>query len=127
MDAPAGSTSDASLGELFGRLVDDGREVVRSEAGFYKAVALYRLGKAKTGLVALGAGIVLAHMAAVALTIGLVLGAATLIGPLGGGLAVAALLGLGGFLLIRQGASKLAVLGGDSEEQKAIEAGERLG
>jgi hypothetical protein len=123
--APAGDTTDGSLGELFGRLVGEGREVARSEASFYKALASYRLGKAKGGLIALGAGIVFAHMGAIALTIGLVLAVATLIGPLGAGLAVAAALGLVGFLLVRYGAARLTVLSGDAEERAAISAGER--
>lgn len=126
MDARVENPADASLSELFGRLVDDGKTLVRSEVGLYKEVALYRAGKARGGVAAIGAAVGLCLVALVALTMGLVLGLATLVGPLAAGLIVASAAGLVAFLLIRYGAGKMKALGGDEEEKAAIAAGERL-
>lgn len=116
---------DKPIGELFGQLVDDGRELVRAELGLYKKVALYRAGKAKTGAVALVAGGFIAYAGLIAFMVGLVLGLANLVGPVAGGLIVLAVSGLVAFLLVRFGAAKLAALGGDADEKAAIAAGER--
>jgi hypothetical protein len=117
--------TDRPIGELFGQLVDDGRDLVRAELGLYKKVALYRAGKAKSGAVALAAGGFIAYAGLIAFLVGIVMGLAPLVGPVLGGLIVLAVTGLVGFLLIRAGAAKLAALGGDPEEKAAMAAGER--
>jgi len=125
LDARVENPADASLNELFGRLVDDGKTLVRSEVGLYKEVARYRAGKVKGGAAAIGAAVAFGLMALLALTMGLVLGLATLAGPLGAGLIVAGVAGLVAFLLVRYGAGKMKALAGDPEEKAAIAAGER--
>ena len=117
--------TDRPIGELFGQLVDDGRDLVRAELGLYKKVALYRARKAKTGAVALAAGGFIAYAGLIAFLVGIVMGLAPLVGPVLGGLIVLAVTGLVGFLLIRFGAAKMAALGGDPDEKAAIAAGER--
>jgi hypothetical protein len=47
------------------------------------------------------------------------------LGPIGAGFAVLVVTGIIGFLLVRYGAAKLAVLGGDDEEKTALKAGEQ--
>ena len=124
MDGPAGDPSEESIGDLFGRLVDDGRAYARAEVELYRQVALHRAGRARTGLIALAAGAVLLLSSLTALIFGLVLGLAALIGPLLAGLAIAAALALAGYVLIRFGISGLKALAGDESERQARNRGE---
>ena len=116
---------DSSIGDLFHQLVDDGRHYVGAEVSLYKEIALYRVGKARTGLIALAAGAVLALAGLVAAVVGLVIGLAVLIGPVAAGLVIGAVAGLAAFLLIRFGTRKLTALSGDAEERAAIGTRER--
>lgn len=125
MDAPAEDPQAESIGDLFGRLAEDGRAYAQAELGLYKEIALHRAGKARSGLIALVAGGVLLFCAAIALLFGLVLGLATLIGPLLAGLAVAAVLALASYVLIRTGAAGMRALQGGPEEAEALKRGER--
>lgn len=125
MDSPAGKETD-SLGDLFGRLADDGRAFVKAEADLYKAIALRRADKAKIGAAALVVGALLLLAALVVLLVGLALALAPLVGPGLAGLIVAAAAALIGYLLIRYGAGKMAALGGDREEKDALAAAEKM-
>ena len=116
--------NDAQIGELFGQLVNDGRNLVRAEADLYKKIALYRVGKAKAGAVALVVGGLLAYAGLIAFMVGLVFGLANLVGPVAAGAIVLVATCIISFLLIRFGASKLAALGGDADERAALAAGE---
>jgi hypothetical protein len=124
LDGPAGDPRDESIGDLFGRLIDDGRAYAKAEIDLYRRIALHRAGRARTGLVALVAGGVLLLSSLIALTFGLVLGLADWIGPLLAGLAIAALLALAGYALIRFGVSGLKALAGDEAERDALSRGE---
>jgi hypothetical protein len=124
LDSPAGKGSESSLGDLFGRLADDGRAFVKAEADLYKTIALRRADKAKYGLAALVAGALLLEAALIVLLVGLALALSLHIGPVLGGLVVAAAAGLGGYLLIRWGAARMTALSGDQEEKAALAAGE---
>lgn len=126
MDARVEQPVDSSIGDLFGQLVDDGRNLVRAEVGLYKEVALYRAGKAKIGIIALVAGGLLAYAGLIAALVGLVMGLADLVGPVFGGLIVLAVAGIVAFLLVRFGLGKVAAISGDEEEKSAIAAGERM-
>ncbi len=125
--ADAGEPRDESIGELLGRLADDGRAFVKAEIGVYKAIAARRAARAKRGLIALAIGAVLLVSALTALLLGLVLWLATLIGPLLAGLAVAAILVLVGFVLVRIGMTGLKALGGDEAEREALARGDDRG
>ena len=125
MDARTQNPTESSISDLFGQLVDDGRNLVRAEVGLYKEVALYRAGKAKSGAVALAAGGALAFAGLIAFLVSLVMGLAPLVGPVLGGVIVLAVAGGIGFLLIRKGAAKMAALSGDEEEKAALAIGER--
>jgi hypothetical protein len=126
LDAPAGDPRDDSIGDLFARMIDDGRAYAKAEVGVYREIVRHRAGKAKAGLIALVAGVVLLLSSLTALLLGLVLGLATLIGPLLAGLAVAAVLAGIGYFLVRQGLAGLGALGGDEEERAALKRGETL-
>ncbi len=117
--------ADASIGDLFHQLADDGKSYARAEANLYKQIARYRLGKAKNGIIALAATWFLLNAALIAFFVGLMMGLADLIGPVAGGLAVLAITGILGFFLVRYGIGKLSVLGGDAEEKAALKAGEQ--
>jgi hypothetical protein len=119
----ANDPAEASIGDLFHQLVEDGREYASAEANLYKQIALYRIGKAKNGIIALVAGGFLAYAALIAFLVGLVIGLADLIGPVLGGLVVLVVGGGIGFMLIRYGAGKMSALGGDNDERAALRRG----
>ena len=124
MDAPADDPREESIGDLFGRLADDGRAYAKAEIELYRQIALHRAGRARAGLIALVAGGVLLLSSLTALILGLVLWLAALIGPLLAGLAIAALLALTGYLLVRFGLVRLRALKGGAEEAEALKRGE---
>lgn len=117
--------AEASVADLFHKVVDDGRGLISAEVNLYKQIAAYRASKAKNGIIALGAAVFLLNAALVAFFVGLVMGLADLIGPVLAGLAVLVVTGIIGFLMVRYGIGKLAVLGGDREEKAALKAGEQ--
>jgi len=117
---PEGDPNEESIGALFGRLAEEGRAYAKAELAVYREVARRRLARARAGLIALIAGVLLLVSALTALILGLVLWLAGLIGPLLAGLAVAALLVLFGFVLVRLGVRGLKALGGDAEERAAL-------
>ena len=125
MDAPAGRSSEPSIGELFGRLAEDGKAYARAEIGLYKAIAARRVGRARNGAIALVAALLLVNAALIALLVGFAMQIGEWIGPALGGLAVFLIVGIVGFLLVRYGAAKLGALGGDPEERAALAAGEK--
>lgn len=126
MDARVDPEAEASIGELFGRLVEDGRAVARTEAALYRQIAAYRFAKAKSGIAALVVAALLLNAALVVLLVGVALGLAAKVGPLGGSLVVVAAVAIIAFFLVRYGASKVKALSGDPEEKAALAAGERL-
>ena len=124
MDSPVGDPREESIGDLVGRLIEDGRSYARAEIGLIKEIARHRAGRARTGLILLVGGAVLLLSSLTALVLGLVLGLAALTGPLLAGVIVAAALAGTGFLLVRIGLKGLKALSGDEEEKKAIARGE---
>src|SRR3546814_8849499 len=65
-------SSDVCSSDL--QLVDEGRNVASAEANLYKQIALYRIGKARTGAIALAAGGFLAFAGLIAALVGLLMG-----------------------------------------------------
>jgi hypothetical protein len=122
--ADSGEPREESIGELLGRLAEDGRAFVKAEIGVYKAIAARRAARARNGLIAMAVGALLMIASITALLLGLVLWLATLIGPLLAGVAVAALLVLTGFVLVRVGIAGLKALGGDEGEREALSRGD---
>ena len=124
MDAPAQDPREESIGDLFGRLIEDGRSYARAEIDLLKEIARHRAGRARTGLILLVAGAVLLLSSLTALILGLVLGLAALTGPVLAGIIIAAALAGTGYLLVRFGFAGLRALGGDEEERHAVARGE---
>ncbi|WP_158702995.1 phage holin family protein [Allosphingosinicella vermicomposti] len=116
--ASAGQRPDDGIGDLVSRLIEDGKSYARAEVNLAKAIAQHRAGKAKSGAVLLCAGIALLLAGFIGLIVGIVMGLAPLIGPVLAGVAVLVVTGLIGFLLIRAGARKLAVIGSGSDEER---------
>ena len=77
---------EAPLGELVGRLIDQGKGYARAEAGLVKAIATAKVDAVKlpVALLAVALLFVIAGVVVFCMTIALAL--ATLIGPLAGGL-----------------------------------------
>jgi hypothetical protein len=124
MDMQTSRPEEPSIGDLFGRLADDAKTYVRAEADLYKAVALHRVGAARNGVIALVAALFLLNAALVTLVVCFALGLAPVLGPVLAGLIVFAVVAVICLFLVRFGASRLKVLGGDEEERKVL-AGEK--
>lgn len=126
MDAPT-TNGAGSIGDLFGRLADDGRAFVRAEAGLYKTIAKRRAGKAAGGAAALAAALFLVNAGLVTLVVCIALALVPMMGPLLAGLVTFAGTGLIAFVLVRYGMARMQALSGDAEERDALAAGEQLG
>lgn len=77
---------EAPIGELFGRLIDDGKAYAQAEVDLVRARAEGQVSRAKLPII-LGAGAIAFGFASViAVVLTMVLALAALLGPLGGGL-----------------------------------------
>jgi len=93
--ASAGLDQDEQpIGELFGRLIDQGKGYARAEVGLAKAVATAKADAIKLPAILLGAALLFAIAGVVVFCMTIALALATLIGPLAGGL-VATLIAFG--------------------------------
>lgn len=117
---------DETIGDLVGRLVEDGRDYAKAEFEFYRAIAEYRAVRARRAVVMLAIGWFLLIAAMSALTIGAMIALSLTIGPLLAGLAVFVPLALVGYGLAHYGWAGMRGLGRDSAEAEAIERGSRL-
>ena len=100
MDAPHEKREDETIGDLFGQLIEDGGDLVRAEVNVYRRLALLRLAQSRTPIILAICGLWLVQASVVALLVGLVLGLAPWIGPVGAGVVVTLVaLGAGGLLL----------------------------
>ncbi len=73
--------TEESIGALIGRLVEDGKGYARAEIGYYRTLAVSKLGEARSGVILGVAALVIALCAVTALLVGLILSLATLVGP----------------------------------------------
>jgi len=93
--ASAGLDQDEPpIGELFGRLIDQGKGFARAEVGLARAIATAKAEAVKLPAILLGAALLFAIAGVVVLCMTIALALATLIGPLAGGL-VATLVAFG--------------------------------
>jgi len=83
--------NEAPIGDLFGRLIDDGKAYAKAEVDLVRARAEGQVSRAKLPAI-LGAGAIAFGFASViALVLTMVLALASLFGPLGGGLLATAI------------------------------------
>ncbi len=78
---PDEAPDDETIGDLFGRLVDDARGFGQAELDYYRTLARERLRAAKASLWMGAIAMALALAASVALVVGLVLTLAPVVGP----------------------------------------------
>ena len=100
MDASGNNHDDETIGDLFGQLIEDGADLVRAEVNVYRRLALLRLAQARIAIILGVCGLMLVMASIIALLLGLVLGLAKWVGPVGAGVLVTlAALAIGGLLL----------------------------
>lgn len=123
LDAPGGDSRDETIGELVGRLIEDGRAYADAEIDLIKAIARYRALRARKSLVALAIGWFFMVTSTTAVVIGAVLELAPRIGAIWAGLAVGVPLLLGGYALVHWGWGEIKGLTSDKGEREAIARG----
>jgi hypothetical protein len=77
---------EAPIGDLFGRLVEQGKGYARAEVGLAKAIASAKADAIKLPAILLGAALLFVIAGVVVFCMTIALALATLIGPLAGGL-----------------------------------------
>ena len=80
------SEDETPIGELFGRLVDDGKAYAKAELGLVRATAETKAAAVKKPLALAATALLFVQAGVVVFGVTLALWLATLIGPLGGGL-----------------------------------------
>lgn len=98
----ANDEQEKPIGELFGRLIDEGKAYAKAEAGLVKAQAEAKADRFKVPALLLIGALLLIIAAVVALVLTIATALAMLIGPLAGGLTavVLALAAAGGLALL---------------------------
>ena len=91
MDRGGIDEEEKPVGELFGKLIDEGKAYARAEIGLAKATAEAKADSAKMPMVIGFAALLFLQSATTALAITLALALATLVGPLAGGLIATAI------------------------------------
>jgi hypothetical protein len=105
---PATPPEEEGIGTLFTRLIDEGREFVSAEINVYRAITLNRLRRSQTAVGLAIAAALLAQASITALLLGLVLGLARWLGPIGSGIIVAVTGSLTAGLLLRAALKRFA-------------------
>lgn len=123
MDQPDPEPQAESIGDLIGRLVEDGRSYAEAELELLKAIAAYRAQRARHALVSLAIGWFLLVTSTTAVVMGAVLSLSLRLDPFWAGLIVGVPLAAGGYALVRIGWAGVKGLARDSEEQQAIDKG----
>jgi F0F1-type ATP synthase membrane subunit c/vacuolar-type H+-ATPase subunit K len=114
---------DESIGDLLGRLVEDGRSYAEAELELIMAIAAYRAQRARRALVSLAIGWFLLVTSTTAVVMGAVLSLAERLDAFWAGLIVGIPLAAGGYALARYGWAGVKGLARDSAEQQAIDKG----
>jgi F0F1-type ATP synthase membrane subunit c/vacuolar-type H+-ATPase subunit K len=123
LDAPDAEPRDESIGDLIGRLVEDGRSYAEAEIELVKAIAAYRAQRARRALVSLAIGWFLLVTSTSAVVLGAVLSLAQRLDAFWAGLIVGIPLAAGGYLLARMGWAGVKGLARNSAEQQALDKG----
>jgi len=123
LDAPGEDRREESIGDLIGRLVEDGRSYAETEFELIKAIAEYRALRARRALVSLAIGWFLLVTSTTAVVMGAVLSLAQRLDAFWAGLIVGVPLAAGGYALVSYGWTGVKGLVRDKAEQAAIDAG----
>ena len=100
--------TDEGIGTLFTRLIDDGGQLIRAEIELYRQMSIHRLLRSRVAVVLAVTAILLIQGSVTALLVGLLFGLARWVGPVGAGVAVCLAGLLGGALLLRAAARRIA-------------------
>lgn len=73
--------AEEGVGELIGRLVEDGKGFARAEIEYYRTLAASKVGEARAGLILGITALVIAFCSVTALLVGLILSLTPLVGP----------------------------------------------
>ena len=92
-ETPGPGDEDRPVGELVNELIEDGKAYARAEVGLAKAIATAKVNALKVPAILFGAAFLVLQAAVVVLAVGVALGLAPLIGPLGGAIAAFLLFG----------------------------------
>lgn len=123
MDAPGAEPREESIGDLIGRLIEDGRTYAEAELELVKAIAEYRALRARRALVSLAVGWFLLVTSTTAAVMGAVLSLAQRVDAFWAGLIVGLPLAAGGYALVSYGWAGVKGLTRDKAEQAAIDKG----
>ena len=123
LDAPAGDPREESIGDLFGRLVEDGRAYAEAELASVKAIAEYRALRAAPRFGRARRRLFLLVSSMTALVIGAVTRPRPIMSPFFAGLLVGVPMAAGGYFLVSYGWTGIKGLGRDKAEQEAIDKG----
>lgn len=112
-DGSANDHGREGIGELFSRALTEGKAFASAEVNVVKTTALAKVDEAKMGVVYLVAGGLLAYAGLIAflVEVGEWFSDSLEFGPLLGGLATLALVGLISFILVKMGTSHLSKMG----------------
>ena len=86
MDRDQPGQDEAPIGELFGRLIDDGKAYAKAAVELVRARAVGQAERAKLPAILFAGALAFGFAGVIALVLTLVLSLASVIGPLGGGL-----------------------------------------
>lgn len=123
MDGPAGDPREDSIGDLIGRLIEDGKNYAEAELELIKAIAAYRALRARRALVSLAVGWFLLVTSTTAVVMGAVLSLGNRMDPIWAGLLVGIPLAGAGYALVSSGWGGIKGLVRDKAEQQAIDQG----
>jgi hypothetical protein len=123
LDEPAGDPREESIGDLIGRLIEDGKSYAEAEFELVRAIAEYRALRARRALVSLAVGWFLLVTSTTAVVMGAVLSLGNRMDPVWAGLLVGMPLAAGGYALVSYGWGGIKGLVRDKAEQQAIDKG----
>lgn len=113
-----GEPEDETIGELFQRLIDDGRSLVSAELALFRLDFYQRIGRAKAGIILCLLGVILGQAAAVVMLISIAYALTPVLGGFGGAAVAAAIGGAAAVLLLRFGVRRLMLIVDDEPTEK---------
>lgn len=117
-----GTPRQETIGELFARLIDDGRSLINAELALFRLDFYQRIGRAKMGILLCLIGAIMGQATAVVLLISIAYALAPVLGGFGGAAVAAVVGGIIAVLLLRMGARQLMLIVDDepSENKKSL-------
>jgi len=113
-----GAPEDETIGELFQRLIDDGRSLVTAELALFRLDFYQRIGRAKVGIILCLIGVIMGQAAAVVMLISIAYALTPWLGGFGGAAIAAVVGGIAAVLLLRFGAKRLMLIVDDNPTEK---------